>query len=133
MRKIMLGLAAVCIAMLLTSCGHNSFQYGDGVGFDFGVNPENWTASLTLRYGKILTAVTRDNVEIELTGNADAKGSAGPEKTGSSGVVTDGALKVKIGRQINGAAVDLVKAGADADAVVEALTDGDRKNESSTP
>ena len=82
---------------------------------------------------KILTAVTRDNVEIELTGNADAKGSAGTEKTGSSGVVTDGALKVKIGRQINGAAVDLVKAGADAEAVVEALTDGDRKNESSTP
>ena len=123
MRKIMLGLAAVCIAMLLTSCGHNSFQYGDGVGFDFGVNPENWTASLTLRYGKILTAVTRDNVEIELTGNAKADGSAGMETTAKTNIGTDGNLKVRIGRQINGAAVDLVKAGANTDKVIEALTE----------
>lgn len=123
MRKIMLGLAAVCIAMLLTSCGHNSFQYGDGVGFDFGVNPENWTASLTLRYGKILTAVTRDNVEIELTGNANADGSAGMETTAKTKIGTDGNLKIRVGRQINGAAVDLVKAGASAAKVVETLAD----------
>jgi len=123
MRKIMLGLAAVCIAILLTSCGHNSFQYGDGVGFDFGVNPENWTASLTLRYGKILTAVTRDNVEIELTGNANADGSAGMETTAKTKIGTDGNLKIRVGRQINGAAVDLVKAGASADKVVETLAD----------
>ena len=127
MRKIMLGLAAVCIAMLLTSCGHNSFQYGDGVGFDFGVNPENWTASLTLRYGKILTAVTRDNVEIELSGNASADTQTGAEKTALSKVGTDGNLKIKIGRQINGAAVDLVKAGASADKVVETLADGKKQ------
>lgn len=38
---------------------------------------------------------------------------------------TDGTLKIKIGRQINGAAVDLVKAGADADKVVDALTKAD--------
>ena len=125
MRKIMLGLAAVCIAMLLTSCGHNSFQYGDGGGFDFGVNPENWTASLTLRYGKILTAVTRDNVEIELTGNANADGSAGMETTAKTKIGTDGNLKIRVGRQINGAAVDLVKAGADADKVVSALSETD--------
>jgi hypothetical protein len=123
MRKLMLGLAAVCIAILLTSCGHNSFQYGDGVGFDFGVNPENWTASLTLRYGKILTAVTRDNVEIELSGNANADGSAGMETTAKTKIGTDGNLKIRVGRQINGAAVDLVKAGASADKVVETLAD----------
>ena len=127
MRKIMLGLAAVCIAMLLTSCGHNSFQYGDGVGFDFGVNPENWTASLTLRYGKILTAVTRDNVEIELSGNANADGSAGMETTARTKIGTDGNLKVRIGRQINGAAVDLVKAGASADKVIESLTENKKQ------
>ena len=127
MRKIMLGLAAVCIAMLLTSCGHNSFQYGDGVGFDFGVNPENWTASLTLRYGKILTAVTRDNVEIELSGNASADTQTGAEKTALTKVGTDGNLKIRIGRQINGAAVDLVKAGANADKVVETLADAKKQ------
>ena len=127
MRKIRLGLAAVCIAMLLTSCGHNSFQYGDGVGFDFGVNPENWTASLTLRYGKILTAVTRDNVEIELSGNANADGSAGMETTAKTKIGTDGNLKIRVGRQINGAAVDLVKAGASADKVIESLTENKKQ------
>jgi len=126
MRKLMLAFAAVCIA-LLTGCGHNSFQYGDGVGFDFGVNPENWTASMTLRYGKILTAVTRDNVEIELTGTANANTQSGGEKTALTKVGTDGNLKIRIGRQINGAAVDLVKAGASADKVVETLADGKKQ------
>ena len=77
--------------------------------------------SMNLRYGKILSAVTRDNVEIELNGKANADGSAGTEN--KTGVSTDGALKVKIGRQINGAAVDLVEAGADADKVLESLSD----------
>jgi len=122
MKKIFVLEAALLLCVIMCSCGHNCLNYGDGIGFDAGINPENWTASFTLRYGKILTAVTRDNVEIELTGNADAKGSAGTEKTGLSGVVTDGALKVKIGRQINGAAVDLVKAGAPAERVIEALS-----------
>ena len=126
MRKQMLAFAAVCIA-LLTGCGHNSFQYGDGVGFDFGVNPENWTASMTLRYGKILTAVTRDNVEIELMGTANANTQSGGEKTALTKVGTDGNLKIRIGRQINGAAVDLVKAGASADKVVETLADGKKQ------
>ena len=127
MRKIMLVLAAVCLATMLTGCGHNSIQYGDGVGFDFGINPENWTASMNLRYGKILTAVTRDNVEIELSGNASADTQTGAEKTALSKVGTDGNLKIKIGRQINGAAVDLVKAGACADKVIETLADGKKQ------
>ena len=122
MRKLMIFFAGACVA-LLTGCGHNSVQYGDGVGFDCGINPENWTASLTLRYGKILTAVTRDTVEIELSGNANADGSAGMETTAKTKIGTDGNLKIRVGRQINGAAVDLVKAGASADKVVESLTD----------
>ena len=127
MRSFILAFVAVCIATLLTGCGHNSIQYGDGVGFDFGINPENWTASMTLRYGKILTAVTRDNVEIELSGNASADTRTGAEKTALSKVGTDGNLKIRIGRQINGAAVDLVKAGASADKVIETLADGKKQ------
>ena len=127
MKNLFLIGAAVIAAGLLAGCGHNAIQYGDGIGFDAGVNPENWTASFTLRYGKILSAVTRDNVEIEVSGKADANGSTGTEKSGLSSVVTDGTLKVKIGRQINGAAVDLVKAGANADKVVEALSPTARK------
>lgn len=98
-------------------------NYGDGIGFDAGINQENWTASFTLRYGKILSAVTRDNVEIELTGKASADSGAGEEKSSATKVGTDGNLKIKIGRQINGAAVDLVKAGADADKVVSTLSE----------
>lgn len=117
--------AAVLAAGLLAGCGHNAIQYGDGLGFDAGINPENYTLSLNLRYGKILSAVTRDNVEIEVTGKTDANGASGAEKSGNAAVNTDGTLKIKIGRQINGAAVDLVKAGADADKVVDALTKAD--------
>ena len=97
MRKIMLAFAAV-LAALLTGCGHNAVHYGDGIGFDAGINPENWTASFTLRYGKILSTVTRDNVEIELTGNANANTQNGGEKTALTKVGTDG----KVGTQTLG-------------------------------
>ena len=125
MKNLFLVGAAVCAAVILAGCGHNAVTYGDGIGFDAGVNPENYTASFNLRYGKILSAVTRDNVEIEVTGKTDANGASGTEKSGNAAVSTDGTLKIKIGRQINGAAVDLVKAGADADKVVDALTKAD--------
>ena len=118
-RNVLLATVAVGLTMLLCSCGHNAITYGDGVGFDFGVNPENFTMSMNLRYGKILSAVVRDNTEIELTGKADANGEGGT--AGKAGVATDGNLKIKIGRQINGAAVELVEAGADADKVLENL------------
>lgn len=121
MKNLFLVGTAILAAGLLAGCGHNAIQYGDGLGFDAGINPENYTLSLNLRYGKILSAVTRDNVEIEMTGKADANGASGTEKSGNAAVTTDGTLKVKIGRQINGAAADLVKAGADAGKVVDAL------------
>lgn len=73
----------------------------------------------------IITIISRDNVEIEVTGKTDANGASGTEKSGNAAVSTDGTLKIKIGRQINGAAVDLVKAGADADKVIDALTKAD--------
>ncbi len=121
MRKTLVLVVAVIATVLFAGCGHNAITYGDGVGFDAGINPENFTMSFNLRYGKILSAVVRDNAEIELTGKADATGEGGT--TGKAGVATDGNLKIKIGRQINGAAVDLVEAGADADKVLESLSD----------
>lgn len=116
------------MTVFLSACGHNVIQYGDGVGFDASLNPENYTLGFNLRYGKILSAVTRDNVEIEMTGKADADGATGTKKTGNAAVSTDGILKVKIGRQINGAAIDLVKAGADAGKVVDALSKTDSES-----
>lgn len=121
MRNVIVVMAALTVIVILSGCGHNAIQYGDGVGFDMGINPENCMLSMNLRYGKILSAVTRDNVELELTGKAAADGTAGADK--QTGVNTDGTLKVKIGRQINGAAVDLVEAGADPNKVIEALNE----------
>lgn len=125
MKKIMLFVGAVFAAVIMTGCGHNAITYGDGVGFDFGVNPENFTLSMNLRYGKILSAVTRDNVEIEMTGQADASGNVTPSAgasaegqlpvsagKGTAGVNTAGSLKVKIGTQVNGYTVDLERAKA---------------------
>lgn len=123
MRNVILFVIAGLMALLLAGCGHNAIQYGDGVGFEAGINPENYTASFTLRYGKILSAVTRDNVEIELSGKANSDGGSGTENNATASVGTDGNLKIRIGRQINGAAVDLVKAGADVDKVLEVLKD----------
>ena len=77
MRKTLVPMVAVIATMLLSGCGHNAITYGDGVGFDAGINPENFTMSFNLRYGKILSAVVRDNAEIELTGKADANGEGG--------------------------------------------------------
>ncbi|MBQ7404746.1 MAG: hypothetical protein IJW05_15050, partial [Lentisphaeria bacterium] len=120
---------AVLAAVILSGCGHNVINYGDGVGFDAGINPENGTFSFNLRYGKILSAVTRDNVEIEMSGQADASGNVTPSIAGASsgqpagkgntGVNTSGALRVKIGRQINGYTVDAIKAGADSKQIMD--------------
>ena len=119
LRKIFPAAAAAALLGLSAGCGHNAVTYGDGVGFDFGMNPENFTLSFNLRYGKLLSAVLRDNAEIELNGKVGADGSSGKEGKGL--VSSDGALRIRIGRQINGAAADLVKAGADADKLLEIL------------
>ena len=122
MKEVFLTLAIPAL-LVLSACGHNSVIYGDGIGLDVGVDPEHFMASFTLRYGKTLTAVTRDNVEIEMAGKADMDGVPSAEKKSDGKVATDGNLRIKIGRQINGYAVDLVEAGADPGKVVEALTD----------
>ncbi len=114
---------AIPALLVLSGCSHNVVTYGDGIGLDVGVDPEHFMASVTLRYGKTLTAVTRDNVEIEMAGKADMDGVPSTEKKSDGKVATDGNLRIKIGRQINGYAVDLVEAGADAQKVVEALSD----------
>ena len=80
MKNLFFVVAVVCMTVFLSACGHNVIQYGDGVGFDASLNLENYTLGFNLRYGKILSAVTRDNVEIEMTGKADADGATGTEK-----------------------------------------------------
>jgi hypothetical protein len=106
------------LLIVCSGCGHNAITYGDGVHASIGYNPEQATMNATFMYGKILNAVTRDNVEIEMNGKAAGDVSATANKADgatspvSAGTSTDGSLRVKIGRQLNGAYVDALEAGA---------------------
>ena len=63
MKEIFLTLA-IPVLLVLSGCSHNSVIYGDGIGFDMGVDPEHLSASFTLRYGKTLTAAARSVSQI---------------------------------------------------------------------
>ena len=111
LKNIRLFLYALSVAML-TGCGHNAITYSDGIGINAGFDPEHMTASFTLRYGKILNVAARDVFELDLTGDVSGSGEATQASAQSSS-----GLKIKIGRQINGAARDLINAGATADQI----------------
>lgn len=109
-------LAALSVAML-TGCGHNAITYSDGIGVNAGFDPEHLTASFTLRYGKILNVASRDMFELDMTGDAIADGEAA-----QSSAQTSSGLKIRIKRQINGAARDLIEAGATAEQISAMLS-----------
>lgn len=112
MKKFRAFLAALTAAMLC-SCGHNAVQFSDGIGFDAGLDPEHWSCSFNLRYGKILSVAVRDCVELEMTGSGTGSSSADSPQT--SGASATSGLKIKIGRQANGYTRDLIEAGATPD------------------
>ena len=110
------------IVPMLAGCGHNALVYSDGVGFDVGLDPEHFSASFNLRYGKILTVAVRDCVEVEMTGDVQGGTETGTAATASTS--TSAGVKMKIGRQVNGAACDLVEAGATAEQISALLNSG---------
>ena len=120
MKFITLFFAALSVAVL-TGCGHNAIQYSDGIGINAGFDPEHLTANFTLRYGKILSVASRDMFELEMSGDATGSGEA----TQASAQTSSG-LKIKIGRQINGAARDLIEAGATAEQI-DAMLNGNQE------
>ena len=79
MKKLSLSLAVLAL-VLLTGCGHNALVYSYGIGFDAGLDPEHFSASFNLRYGKILTVAVRDCVEMEMNGEA----SGGDDRRGET-------------------------------------------------
>ena len=104
-------LSALSVAML-TGCGHNAIVFDKGFGFRAGFDPEHLSADVRFVYGEALTLAARDNLELELI--SDAEG--GQEQTAAD-VKTGSKLRIKIGRQVNGAARDLIEAGATADQI----------------
>lgn len=95
-RNFKLLVIVIAAKIILCGCNHNVINYGDGLGFDAGINPSSGMLSMNLRYGKILTAVVRDNVELDLSGNAGADG--GGDAEGQALVNSHGNLSIKINR-----------------------------------
>lgn len=115
MSTALLGTLCVC------SCGHNAVQFSDGFGLDVSLDPEHYSASLNIRYGKILSVAVRDCVELEMSGDV----SSGGDSAGSSATTSSTAgLKLKIGRQVNGASRDLIEAGATPEHIRALLDSG---------
>lgn len=106
--------AALCGA--LCACGHNAIVFDKGVGFRAGFDPEHLSADVRFVYGEAVTLAVRDKIELELV--SDAEG--GQEQT-TADVKTGSKLRIKIGRQLNGAARDLIEAGATAEQIHEIL------------
>lgn len=120
MKRIRMFLATL-VAAMLCSCGHNAIQFSKGIGFDAGFDPEHMTARVNLRYGEILSVAARDNLEVEL-----ATGVEGGSEEATASTKTDSALKIKIGRQMNGYTVDAIEAGATAEQF-EAIFSSDKQ------
>lgn len=116
LEKIKIFFAALFVA-LLTGCGHNAIVFDKGFGFHAGVDPEHFSADVRFAYGEALTLATRDMVELELTSDVE-----GGQEQSAADVRTGSKLRIRIGRQVNGAARDLIEAGATAEQIQAMLS-----------
>lgn len=101
-------IAALILSLIMTGCGHNVFNYSDGIGVETTFRPDSGNFGIVFRYGKILSVVARENTEVEMTGEGQGTGNA-DGKNGTA--ASSGSVKIKIGKQINGYTVEALKAG----------------------
>jgi hypothetical protein len=94
------------VACVLCGCSHNAVTFSDGIGFETTMRPDTGNFGVTFRYGKIFSAVVRENTEVEMTGEATT------DTNSSTAANVDGSVKLKVGKQITGYYVDAIKAGA---------------------
>lgn len=107
MKAIIFAVALIVCA----GCSHNAINYSDGIGFETTFRPDTGNFGFTFRYGKILSAVLRENSKVNMTGEGQANGESGAK----AGASNSGNVEVEIGRQITGYYVDAIKAGAKAE------------------
>lgn len=112
--KVSLILVIICM-LSLVGCSHNSINYSDGIGFETTFRPDSGNFGFTFRYGKILSAVLRENSEIEMNGTNNV------DSNSNTNVNTDGNVKITIGKQITGYYVDALEAGASQEKLNEYL------------
>ena len=127
LKLLMLSVAIAGMSVALCGCGHNMVNYSDGIGLETTINPETYTVGLNFRYGKIFSAVVRENAKVKMSGNGTGKGalassgilssvtgesassSTNKNSTDNSSASADSALEIEIGDQITGYLVDLAK------------------------
>lgn len=120
----MKNLILICVICLLVSgCSHNAVNYSDGLGFETTFRPDSGNFGFVFRYGKIFSAVLRENSEVEMNGNGSG-GSTSENVSASS----DGNVKVKIGKQITGYYVDALKAGATPEQIQEYMKQSEKNS-----
>lgn len=110
--RISLLITAAVLCGMLCSCGHNAIIFDKGVGFRAGFDPEHLSADVRFVYGEAVTLAVRDKIELELVSDAE-----GGQEQSAADVKAGSKLKIKIGRQVNGAARDLIEAGATAEQI----------------
>ena len=111
-RFILLPAASIAALVALSACGHNAIVFDKGLGFHAGFDPEHLSADVRFVYGEALTLAARDNLELELVSDAE-----GGQEQAAADVKTGSRLRIRIGRQVNGAARDLIEAGATAEQI----------------
>lgn len=99
-------------ALLLVGCGHNAITYSDGIGVEMGFIPEQMQIAVNFRYGKIFSAVVKEQAEVKLSTDAGADAATDP----ALGARAKTELALKTGKQITGYAVDLAKIEAKKEA-----------------
>ena len=116
--RISLLITAAALCGALCSCGHNAIIFDKGVGFRAGIDPEHLSADFRFVYGEAVTLAVRDKIELELVSDAE-----GGQEQSTADVKAGSKLKIRIGRQVNGAARDLIEAGATAEQINALLTE----------
>lgn len=111
---------ALFVACMITGCSHNAVTYSKGLGFETTIRPDTGNFGLTLRYGDVLTAVMRENSELELQSPSEVDVGT------SAAASTSTQLKFKVGKQITGYYVDAIEAGVSPEEL-DAYTDTDSK------
>ncbi len=96
---------AAILLLVLTGCGHNIVNYGDGIGLETTFRPDSGNFGVVIRYGKILSVCIRENTLVEMTGEGNGGGDSGTGAASASGSV-----KVQTGDQVNGYTVDAIRA-----------------------
>ena len=94
MKKTILIVAAIIIALLITSCGHNFATQSKGIGIDVSWTGESYIPNVRMGYWDDTTAVVRGNTTVSAstaTGGGILAGQGGTSQT----------LQIATGTQIN--------------------------------